>query len=90
MNRFLVVSLSAALFSLVGCGSPQKVIVQNNFVGGSKTAKVLILDSGKEDPSTKKRLFHVYVRNCDIESEGTETNCKDTLVLENVDPSSVY
>lgn len=75
---------------LVGCGSPQKVLIHNNYVGPTKTAKVLILDSGKEDPSTKKRLFNLFVRNCDMSPDGSETNCKDTVILENVDPSSVY
>lgn len=75
---------------LVGCASPQKVLIQNNYIGATKSAKVLILDSGKDDPSTKKRLFNLFVRNCDINADGAEANCKDTVILENVDPSSVY
>ena len=75
---------------LVACGSPQKVLIHNNYIGATKTAKVMLLDSGKEDPATKKRLFNVFVRNCDIGETGAETQCKDTVILENVDPSSIY
>ena len=75
---------------LVGCGSPQKVLIQNNYIGPNKSAKVLILDSGKTDPASKKKLFNLYVRNCDINADGAEANCKDTVILENVDPGSVY
>lgn len=92
MTMRTLYSLGALAFLTlgVGCAAPQKVLIQNNYVGPTKSAKVLILDSGKDDPSTKKRLFHLFVRNCDLGADGTESNCKDTVILENVDPGSVY
>ncbi|MFT3765720.1 MAG: hypothetical protein QM820_09415 [Minicystis sp.] len=84
--------LGAALLALAlpACAAPSKVMVANSFSGDDKMSKILILDAGQIDPSTKKRLFNVYVRVCDIDAKNHESKCKDTTVLQNVVPGTVY
>ena len=89
-NCLFGAGLLAVAAALSGCASPQKVLVANAFSGEDKTSKLLILDSGAVDPSTKKRLFNVYVRMCDLDAKNNEAACKDTVVLDNVVPGTVY
>ncbi len=79
-----------SLVGLMGCSPPPKVLVAHSFAGPQKSTKVMIQDSGQSDPSTKKRLFHVWVRMCDVKGDNSEVNCKDTRILDNVVPGSVY
>ena len=66
-----------------------KVLVSHSFAGPEKSTKVMLQNSGQQDPSTKKPLFHVWVRICDVHADNTEVQCKDTRVLDNVVPGSV-
>jgi hypothetical protein len=92
MNLKNVIGLSlaaAAGLLAVGCASaPPKILVGHYYLGVEKSSKIVILDSGVAEKG--KKLFHVYVRNCNINPDATETGCKDTLILENVDPASIY
>lgn len=88
--RFLWVAGVLAAFTLPACGISSKVLVANSFNGEDKTSKILILDSGQTDPSTKKKLFNVFVRLCDINAQGGEAMCKDTKLVDSVLPGSVY
>lgn len=88
--RYLFVAGLLAAATLPACTGFSKILVANSFSGDDKTSKTLVMDSGKVDPSTKKRLFNVFVRMCDINAQGGEAMCKDTQVLENVLPGSVY
>ena len=90
MNLSCLFGASLIAAAVSGCASPQKVLVANAFNGDDKTSKMLILDSGVIDPSTKKKLFNVYVRVCDLDAKNNEAACKDTVVLDNVVPGSVY
>jgi len=81
-----IVAIGAA--TLVGCGAPPKILVGHGFVNSEKSAKAMLQDSG--EVVDKTRLFHVWVRMCDVKADATEVNCKDTRVLENVIPASVY
>ncbi|MFO0577900.1 MAG: hypothetical protein U1A78_28155 [Polyangia bacterium] len=85
---YLAIFLAAAALS--GCAVPNKVLVSHNFNAAEKTSKILIMDSGQVDPSTKRKLFNVLVRLCDLDTQGNEASCKDTRVAENVMPGSVY
>lgn len=72
-----------------GCGAPAKVLVGHNFAGPQKSVKVLLQDSGQTNKANGQKVFNVFVRLCDVNTE-TEASCKDTQVLENVVPGSVY
>jgi hypothetical protein len=89
-TRSLFVAALLAAATLPACTGPSKVLVSNSFRGADKTSKLLLLASGKIDPSTKNALFDVFVRMCDINAQGTESSCKDTKVIESVVPGTVY
>ncbi|HVJ88546.1 MAG TPA: hypothetical protein VM580_02005 [Labilithrix sp.] len=90
MNRYLgiatVLLVAAAAF---GCSPPPKVLVGHNFAGSDKSVKVMLQDSGQVDKANNRRLFNVFVRMCDV-TANSEASCKDTQVLDNVVPGSVY
>lgn len=90
--KLQIIACAGAVFAaaLSGCAPPPKVLVLNQFNGIEKTSKVIIQNSGQVDPSTKKPLFQVFVRVCDIAPNNSETACKDTKVVDNVVPGSVY
>ena len=88
--RVLFIAGLLAAATLPACTGFSKILVANNFNGEDKTSKILILNSGQVDPSTKKQLFNVFVRMCDIDAQGVEASCKDTRLVENVLPGSVY
>ena len=74
----------------VACGSvPPKVLVAHDFQGDDKSVKMMLQDSGHTDPASKRRLYNVWMRMCDVNAT-SEAGCKDTQVLDNVVPGSVY
>lgn len=79
-----------ALLALPACAPPPKVLVASSFNGTDKTSKVIIQESGQIDTSTKKKLFNVFVRVCDLDAKNMETACKDTVVVQDVIPGTVY
>lgn len=87
MRQILILVLAIGLLSLLSCG-PKKVVLSNRYLSSSKTVKTLMLPSSKAAKDTK--LFHYFIRVCDLDEMGKETNCQDTLVLENVNPASLY
>lgn len=87
-------SIKIALVSLVAlcgvaCGPPPKVLTQQTFIGADKIYQERIQNTGQQDPSTKRALFDFSVNICDVTETGA-SNCKETKVLENVDPVSIY
>lgn len=92
-NRLVSVSC-ASVFALTaiaasGCSSPPKVLVGHNFTGPQKSVKVMLQDSGQKNEASGQKVFNVFVRMCDVNS-AAEAACKDTQVLDNVVPGSVY
>lgn len=82
--RRLVATASLAVCTAVGACAPPSVLVDNSFVGDhGRTVKIVI----KKNPTG---LFDEFVRVCDLTAEGQEGRCQDTLVLTDVNPSSVY
>ncbi len=80
-----------ALIALCGvaCGPPPKVLTQQTFIGPDKVNQERIQSTGQNDPSTGRALFNFSVNICDVAETGA-SNCKETKVLENVDPVSIY
>lgn len=64
-----------------GCVAP-KVMVDQSFMGDTHTVKMLMQKNASG-------TFDQSLRVCTIEN-GQETKCKDTVVLENVTPGSLY
>lgn len=74
----------------IACGPPPKILTQQTFIGPDKVYQERMQSTGKEDPSTKRMLFNFSVNICDAAENGTAANCKETNVLENVYPESIF
>jgi len=87
----IVAAVVVALFA-ASC-TPPKVLTSYGFRSETKTGKTFMQRSGASADTGGKQatnLFNVFVRICDLDASNNETNCKDTLVLENVNPRTVY
>lgn len=82
MRNHLVILLFGVTLAGAACATP-KVMVGHEFLGASRTTKLVI-------QKTAEDVFDTYVRICNLAPDGQEQNCVDTLVLSNVNPSSVY
>lgn len=90
MDRGMKVAAMLVLSgAAVGCAPPPKVLVGHTFAGQDKSVKVMLQDAGQTNKASNGKLFNVFVRMCDVTKEA-ESSCKDTQVLENVVPGSVY
>ncbi len=74
------------LSSAVGCVSQNKVLVGQQFIGEERTVKVLMT---VPEGDGENRVVDQLMRICTLKA-GKEVDCKDTLVLENVNPGSLY
>ena len=91
MNREIAIASGLAMLAaaLSGCGAPPKVLVGHGCAGADKSVKVMLQDVGQTNKANGQKIFNVFVRMCDVTAHG-ENACKDTQVLENVVPGSVY
>ena len=86
MNKRAFATLAAVAFSLLGAAcAPPKVMIDHSYVDADKASKSYIQRSADND-----KLFDLSVRVCDVQASNTDTNCKDSKVLGNVVPGSVY
>lgn len=82
-------ALALAGFGLLSaCAGPPKVMTSHQYLHDSRSAKTLLQESGATAGEDEK-LFNYFLRVCSLEGHN-EKNCKDTLVLENVTPRSMY
>lgn len=81
-HRLLILSSAALAVGAAACATP-KVMVGHEFLGPNRTTKLVIQKTAEE-------VFDTFVRICDLTADGREQNCVDTLVLSNVNPSSIY
>ena len=82
-NSLLALALGS---SLLGCAAPNKVLVAQTFIGEDRSIKLLMTVPAE---SQGKPVVDQYIRICTLK-DGAEVDCKDTLVLENVKPGSIY
>jgi hypothetical protein len=88
MNIFIkLVAASSLCAALVGCGTP-RYLVGDTFTG-SRTSKTILMPTANATDK-KEVLYNYVVRLCDVDAEGVESNCNDTVVLENVIANSIY
>lgn len=85
------VLFALAIVSLVGCSPPPKVLVAHNFASSDKSIQTFIQQSGESVGSDKDKtnLFNVYMRVCDQDAKNGLAQCKDSLILSNVNPKSI-
>lgn len=80
-------ALGATIASAIACAPPPKVMTSHQYLGETRSAKTLIQQSGKSTEDAQ--LYNYFLRVCDL-NVSTEKQCKDSLILENVTPRSVY
>lgn len=78
----LALSLASA------CAGPPKVMTSHQYLAKNRSAKTLLQESG-EQAGEEQKLFNYFLRVCNLEG-AQEQKCQDTLVLENVNPNSLY
>lgn len=87
--------VSLVAFAALGLGSmgcaPPKVLVNHSYASTDKSIQTFITRSGDSVGSDKNKtnLFNVFVRVCNQDATNTTNACKDTLILENVNPNSI-
>ena len=82
MTRKLIFALALAGAAVGSACAPPKVLVANNV-----QTKYLLQEAAEKQAG--KKVFNFFVRICDGEGERS-TNCKDSMVLDNVVAQSVY
>ncbi len=90
-RSYLAVSIMALASVLGGCATvPPKILISQAFQGDDKNLRTLMQDSGKKNEATKSRLFNVWVSVCDVSEASAEAACKESKVLDDVVPGSLY
>jgi len=81
-------ALCGAILALAAAGAgcaPPKVLVDHSFLEGDKSVKTVIQRS-----TENAKLFDLWLRVCDVSGGSTEVRCKDSKILSNVVPWSIY
>jgi len=81
LKRITLAGLMLGAMLATGCVMP-KVMVDQAFMGDNHTIKMIMQKNAAG-------TFDQSLRVCSIE-KGVEAKCKDTVVLENVTPGSLY
>jgi len=77
----------ALLTAVGGCAGPTQVLVSQRYTG-ERVVRYTIEPTGQ---STEKsgQLYNLRVRLCGVDG-ASDKQCQDSMVLENVQPRSVY
>jgi hypothetical protein len=71
--------------------APPKVLVNHAYASADKSIQAFIQKSGATVGSgdNQTELFNVFMRVCNQAENNSTSDCKDTLILENVNPNSL-
>lgn len=86
MRPMKLLLLGLVVVPLSGCAARSKVLIGQQFIGEERTIKIVMT---QPQGSSDDKIVDQYLRICTL-SSGQEVNCKDTLVLEDVRPGSLY
>ena len=94
-NKMKVLLGLVALAALSACGTP-KFLVGDQFIGG-RNIKYILRPVGGNDAvavavtgQKREQLYDFMMRICDYDGNDKESNCKDSIVVSNVVPGSIY
>ena len=84
-------AVAAASLALAGCSAPPKVLVEHSYASSDKSVETFIQKAGASVGTGKDKteLFNVFMRVCNQDASNAMAVCKDTLILENVNPRSL-
>lgn len=82
---------AAAALAMTGCSGPPKVLIEHSYASSDKSVETFIQKSGASVGTGKDKteLFNVFMRVCNQDASNSMGVCKDTLILENVNPRSL-
>lgn len=78
-----LIKLSAvvvACATLGACSTPRFLVAQTLI--GSRSSKTILMPTAPNNQN--QTLFNYVIRTCEIDAQGVESNCKDSVVLDNV------
>ena len=87
MRIMILASLLYGLLAVSGCTPPPVLIAQG--FSGDRVIRYTIQNVGEGD-SESGNLYDLSVKLCNQADDASDQNCKDTVVLKNVYPGSVY
>lgn len=78
-----------SVLAVAGC-APPKILVDHSYTAADKSIEGLMQQSGDAVGvgAKKGNLFNWFMRVCTQGADNSLSNCKDTVLLENVDPQS--
>lgn len=83
--RNLLFGLILLTFTTSAC-APRPVLIRQEIIGGKSVKHVLVLTHAEDDVE----LYDYIMRVCNYDGQDRETDCVDSVVLENVLAKSVY
>jgi len=83
-TKLLILVGALAMFA-TGCAT-KHVLVGQSFIGENRSIKMMMTAPKGDDDD---RVVDQLMRICTL-TDGVEKDCKDTIVLENVRPGSLY
>ncbi|HEX7481555.1 MAG TPA: hypothetical protein VF331_27370 [Polyangiales bacterium] len=89
-NKTMTLGLLLGLLLLAltaGCTPPPVLIAQG--FAGERVVRYTIQKNPQGDKETGQ-LYDLRVRLCNQGEDASDSNCQDTMLLENVKPQSVY
>jgi hypothetical protein len=86
--RYILLALCA--LAAAAC-APPKILVDHSYATTDKSLEILIQRSGEavNTGQQKTNLFNVFMRVCNQGADNSQASCKDSVILENVDPKSL-
>ncbi|MBI2374041.1 MAG: hypothetical protein HYV07_08585 [Deltaproteobacteria bacterium] len=87
-NKLAFALLGFFALAGTGCVTSPNVLIGQGFVS-ERVVRFAIQPTGQGTQETGA-LFNLLMRMCNASDNGTTDQCKDTLLLENVMPRSVY
>lgn len=83
---------AALVLGVMGFGcTPPKLLIQKGFIDSSKSIAYLMQQSGTAGSGDNKAVLYSYsIEICNLESNGRESSCVESLILENVRLSPHY
>ena len=92
MKNVVLAALVAVAALATNACAPPRVLVGHSYASSDKSIETIIEKSGvsvKTGDGQKQNLFNVYMRVCNQDANNATTQCKDTMILDNVTPSSI-
>lgn len=76
------------LAALCGCATPRYLV--SDFTMGERSVKYILTPISARAGKNEVQLYDFIVQICDLDTKDEPSACKDTTVVSNVVPQSIY